>query len=90
MYILIYTKFGGVSLKILNTRRVRKVGNSKVVTLPNELLEKLNVKENDNIVFIERDGKIYIESSVQEENLEDKMKRIADNNDEVLKALVDK
>lgn len=77
-------------MKILNTRRVRKVGNSKVVTLPNELLEKLNVKENDNIVFIERDGKIYIESSVQEENLEDKMKRIADNNDEVLKALVDK
>ena len=81
----------GVTLKILDTRKVRKVGNSSVVTLPVHVLDKLNIENDEDIVFVEHDNKVYIQSAVsKEEKFNSKMDQITKEYDDVFKELVDR
>ena len=44
----------------IETRKVRKTGNSYVVTLPPSILAKLNLTEGDEVNFIKEGKKINI------------------------------
>lgn len=78
-------------MRILDTRKVRKVGNSSVVTLPVHLLDKLNIENNEDIVFVEHDNKIFIQSAVsKEEEFNSMMDQITEEYDDVFKELVDR
>lgn len=78
-------------MKILDTRKIRKVGNSSVVTLPTDLLNKLNVENNEDLVFIEQNGKIYIQSAIaQNEDFNATLEHLSDEHDDVFKKLVDR
>lgn len=78
-------------MKILDTKKIRKVGNSSVVTLPKALLDKLNVEDDDTLVFIEHDGKIFIQSAIQKDkDLNNMLEQLTDEHDEVFRKLVDR
>lgn len=78
-------------MKILGTRKIQKEGSTRVIPLPDKVLEELDIKDDENIIFIEHNNKVYIQSSVQEKSeSEARMDRIADENDDVLRMLVDK
>ncbi|KIR10383.1 hypothetical protein TP70_00775 [Staphylococcus microti] len=47
---------------ITNTRKVRKIGSSNVVTLPKEILEQLNIHESEKLAFNIENGKLLIEA----------------------------
>lgn len=42
-------------------RKIRKTGNSTVVSIPKEILEKLNVSEGDDLEFITEKDSIIIQ-----------------------------
>lgn len=46
---------------ILGIMKIRKVGNSNVISLPKALLDRLNVKEGDRLQIVTSGGKSYIE-----------------------------
>lgn len=78
-------------MKILGTGKIQKERNSRAVPLPDKVLEKLDIKDDEDIIFIEHNNKVYIQSSVQEKSeAEARMDRIADENENVLRMLVDK
>lgn len=78
-------------MKILDTKKIRKVGNSSVVTLSKALLDKLNVEDDDTLVFIEHDGKIFIQSAIQKDkDLNNMLEQLTDEHDEVFRKLVDR
>lgn len=49
-------------MAITNTRKVRKIGSSNVVTLPKEILKQLNIHEGDKLAFNIENGKVSIEA----------------------------
>lgn len=49
-------------MAITNTRKVRKIGSSNVVTLPKEILNQLNIHEGDKLAFNIENGKVSIEA----------------------------
>lgn len=79
-------------MKILDTKKVRKVGNSKVMTLSNELLETLGVDDNGSITFILNDNnQIVLQSSeIPKDDFTEMMYDIEKDNHDVFKGLVDK
>lgn len=78
-------------MKILDTRKVRKVGNSSVVTLPKDLLDKLNLDDDENLVFIEHDDKIFIQSATQKnKDFNSMLEQLTDEHDDVFRKLVDR
>lgn len=55
-------------MKIIETKKTRKVGNSLVVTLSNEVQEALDIKENDNLVFQLNDNNELVLKSAEQSN----------------------
>lgn len=59
--------------KSIDTRKVRKSGNSYIVTIPPAILDKLNIKLGDELEFIEGDSGISLNkkkrSSIDDEFL---------------------
>lgn len=49
-------------MAITSTRKVRKIGSSNVVTVPKEILDQLNVREGEKLVFNVDNGKVSIEA----------------------------
>ena len=43
---------------------IAKLSSKGQITLPKEIREKLCLKEGDKVMFIEKDGKIIVEKSV--------------------------
>ena len=82
--------FEAVKMETLYTVKIRKAGNNSVVTLPIGLLDKLNVKNNDNLDFIEHEGKIYIQSAAtRSENFNAILEQLTNEHDDVFKKLSD-
>ena len=46
---------------ILASVGIRKVGNSRVITLPAQVRSVLGLKDSDRIKYVRSQGKIYIE-----------------------------
>jgi putative addiction module antidote len=53
-------------MPIVLRRRVRRVGNSLGVGLPNEITEILKVKEGDNLEFATTNGDVIIRKGILE------------------------
>lgn len=48
-------------------RKLRRIGNSLGITIPSELLQKLNMQDGDTIHVNEIDGKIILSSESQKD-----------------------
>lgn len=49
-------------MSVINTRKVRKIGNSKVVTIPEEVLKTLNINEGQKVAFNVERGQVVLEA----------------------------
>ncbi|WP_326515256.1 AbrB/MazE/SpoVT family DNA-binding domain-containing protein [Staphylococcus hominis] len=52
---------------MITSRKVRRAGNSLVVSIPNEVLEALDIKEGNNVQFNIKDNQVYLEKEVNEQ-----------------------
>ncbi|OJH01913.1 addiction module antitoxin [Staphylococcus hominis] len=52
---------------MITSRKVRRAGNSLVVSIPNEVLETLDIKEGNNVQFNIKDNQVYLEKEVNEQ-----------------------
>lgn len=53
---------GVFNMSVINTRKVRKIGNSKVVTIPEEVLKTLNINEGQKVAFNVERGQVVLEA----------------------------
>lgn len=77
-----------------NTRRkqsfkVRKSGNSAIVTIPSFVREKLNINSGDSLVFVEMDGVITIQKEEPKVDIDKAMKKALNQYHDLLEELVD-
>lgn len=81
----------------IHQRKISKFGNSFGITLPLDLLERLKMKQGDNIEVLEKDGKIILQK--QEELTLPKgigkefmaiLNEVIEEHDEAFKGLVDR
>lgn len=82
-------------MSVNETRKIRRLGASQIVTLPYGILNKLNIREGEKVGFSIENGKIVIEKLQNEEcyTSEDILniaERMSEKYDETLKELVDK
>lgn len=49
-------------MAVINTRKLRKIGNSKVVTIPDEVLKALDINEGQKIAFNVQNGQVLLEA----------------------------
>lgn len=47
---------------VTNTRKLRKIGNSKVLTIPDEILKTLDINEGQKIAFNVENGQVVLEA----------------------------
>lgn len=45
-------------------KRIRKHGNTYIISLPNEVIQALSLNESDQLDFIVRDGQVSLEKSL--------------------------
>ena len=48
-------------LQMITTRKLRKAGNSSVVSVPTEVIAALGISNGDNLKFNVKDNKVTIE-----------------------------
>lgn len=73
-------------------RKVTKIGNSLGVTLPQEVLKHLNIKQGDKIKFnLEENGNISVKKITPiDEDFLDGLKYAFENYDDALRNLADR
>lgn len=49
-------------MSVINTRKLRKIGNSRVVTVPEEVIKELKISDGQKISFNIDNGKVIIEA----------------------------
>lgn len=80
-------------MTVINTRKLRKIGNSKVLTIPEEVIQALNINEGQKIAFNVEDGQVVLEA-VKTENKEmdilSMADQVSDQYDNALKDLVNR
>ena len=54
-------------LQMTTTRKLRKAGNSSVVSVPTEVIAALGISNGDNLKFNVKDNKVTIEKEVRED-----------------------
>lgn len=54
-------------LQMITTRKLRKAGNSSVVSVPTEVIAALGISNGDNLKFNVKDNKVTIEKEVRED-----------------------
>jgi len=52
---------------MITTRKLRKAGNSSVVSVPTEVIAALGISNGDNLKFNVKDSKVTIEKEVRED-----------------------
>lgn len=53
---------GAFIMTVINTRKLRKIGNSKVLTIPEEAIKALDVEEGQSIAFNVANGQVVLEA----------------------------
>ncbi|RIN84024.1 AbrB/MazE/SpoVT family DNA-binding domain-containing protein [Mammaliicoccus sciuri] len=80
-------------MSINYTSEIRKVGNCKVVTLPEEVIQALSIDVGQNIIFNIENGKVVIEAVNtldEERNILSIVRNVSRQYDQALKKLVDR
>lgn len=54
-------------LQMITTRKLRRAGNSSVVSVPTEVIEALGVTNGDNLKFNVKNNQVTIEKEVSED-----------------------
>jgi antitoxin MazE len=52
-------------MKLVKVRKITKIGNSVGITLPQEILEKVNLKNGDDVFVETKDNEIIIKKKTQ-------------------------
>ncbi|PCF39791.1 AbrB/MazE/SpoVT family DNA-binding domain-containing protein [Staphylococcus delphini] len=80
-------------MPIINTRKLRKIGNSKVLTIPDEVLKTLDIHEGQKIAFNIENGQVVLEA-VKTDNKEvdilSMAEQVSNQYDRALKELVNR
>lgn len=80
-------------MTVISTRKLRKIGNSEVLTIPEEVIQALDVKEVQKITFNVENGQVILEA-VKTDNKEIDILSMADQvsnqYDNALKDLVNR
>lgn len=80
-------------MTVINTRKLRKLGNSKVLTIPEEVIRALDINEGEKIAFNVENGQVVLEA-VKTDNKKMDILSIADQvsnqYDNALKDLVNR
>ncbi|MCG1072426.1 hypothetical protein K4P50_12685 [Staphylococcus epidermidis] len=80
-------------MAVINTRKLRKIGNSKVVTMPEEVIKALEVEEGQSIAFNVGNGQVVLEAVKVEDNERDILNianQVSRQYDSALKDLVNR
>ncbi|MBN4909157.1 hypothetical protein IDG46_04155 [Staphylococcus sp. EG-SA-13] len=80
-------------MSINYTSKIRKVGNCKVITVPEEVIQALKIDVGQNIIFKIENGKVVIEAENtldQERNILSIAENVSHQYDQTLKELVDR
>lgn len=56
---------------VINIMKLRKIGNNKVLTIPEEVIKALNVVEGQSIAFNIVNGKVLLEAVKKDDNERD-------------------
>ncbi|QLK85487.1 AbrB/MazE/SpoVT family DNA-binding domain-containing protein [Staphylococcus sp. 17KM0847] len=80
-------------MPIINIRKLRKIGNSKVLTIPDEVLKTLDIHEGQKIAFNIENGQVVLEA-VKTDNKEldilSMAEQVSNQYDKALKELVNR
>lgn len=80
-------------MSINYTSKIRKIGNCKVVTVPEEVIQALKIEVGQNIIFKIENGKVVIEAEEpieQERDILSIAESVSHQYDQALKELVDR
>ena len=80
-------------MAVINTRKLRKIGNSKVVTMPEDVIKTLNVEEGQSIAFNVVNGQVVLEAVKVDDNERDILNianQVSQQYDSALKDLVNR
>lgn len=77
-------------LQMVTTRKLRRAGNSSVVSVPTEVIAALGVTNGDNLKFNVKNNQVTIEKEVNEdEEFYRMLDETFDKYDQALRKLVD-
>lgn len=80
-------------MTVTNSRKLRKIGNSRVVTVPEEVIQALSIDVGQKIIFNIDNGKVVIEAEEpieQERDILSIAESVSRQYDQALKELVDR
>lgn len=80
-------------MAVINTRKLRKIGNSKVLTIPEEIIDTLEINEGQKIAFNIENGKVVLEavnSEIKEMDILSMADQVSNQYDSALKDLVNR
>lgn len=80
-------------MTVINTRKLRKIGNSKVLTIPDEIIQALDINEGQKIAFNVEHGQVVLEAVKTDNNEIDILSmadQVSNQYDSALKDLVNR
>ncbi|MDK7284467.1 AbrB/MazE/SpoVT family DNA-binding domain-containing protein [Staphylococcus pettenkoferi] len=80
-------------MAVTSTRKLRRLGDSRVLTIPEEVIEELDVQEGQKVAFRIENGKVMIEAvDIERDELEilEIANDITQQYDQVFKDLVER
>lgn len=80
-------------MSVINTRKLRKIGNSRVVTVPEEVIKELKISDGQKISFNIDNGKVIIEAVDNGNQVTDILsiaERVSNQYNQALQELVDR
>lgn len=84
---------GAVSMAVVNTRKLRKLGNSKVLTIPDEVIKTLGIHEGQKIAFNVENGQVVLQAVTtdsEEMDILSMAEEVSNQYDSALKDLVNR
>lgn len=78
---------------VINTRKLRKIGNSKMLTIPDGIIQALDINEGQKIAFNVENGQVVLEAVKTDSNEIDILSiadQVSNQYDSALKVLVNR
>lgn len=80
-------------MAVVNTRKLRKLGNSKILTIPDEVIKALDINEGQKIAFNVENGQVVlkaVKTDSKEMDILSMADQVSSQYDNALKDLVDR
>lgn len=80
-------------MAVVNTRKLRKLGNSKVLTIPDEVIKTLGIHEGQKIAFNVENGQVVLQAVTtdsEEMDILSMAEEVSNQYDSALKDLVNR